>query len=38
MMFGVGLAVCLVIDSAFYLYSMKDIPKEYLTEDAALTN
>ena len=27
-MFGVGLAVCLVIDVAFYLYSMRGIPEE----------
>ena len=38
LMFGIGLAVCLVIDSAFYLYSMKDIPKEYLTKGAESTD
>ena len=27
-MFGVGLAVCLAIDVAFYLYSMRDIPEK----------
>ncbi|MBO5547994.1 MAG: hypothetical protein J5920_04465 [Candidatus Methanomethylophilaceae archaeon] len=29
LMFGVGLVVCLVIDTALYLYSKKDIPMEY---------
>jgi hypothetical protein len=32
LMFGIGLIVCLAIDVAFYLYSMKDIPTESATE------
>lgn len=29
LMFGIGLVVCLVIDTFLYLYSKKDIPSEY---------
>ena len=29
LMFGVGLVVCLVIDTALYLYSKREIPAEY---------
>ncbi len=28
LMFGIGLVVCLAIDVAFYLYSMRDIPED----------
>ena len=34
-MFGIGLAVCLVIDVGLYIYTMKDIPKESLDEETA---
>ncbi|MBQ3735756.1 MAG: hypothetical protein II855_02365 [Candidatus Methanomethylophilaceae archaeon] len=32
LMFGVGLVVCLVLDVAFYVYSIKDVPKESICE------
>lgn len=32
LMFGVGLVVCLVLDVAFYVYSMKDVSKELMTD------
>ena len=32
LMFGVGLVVCLVLDVAFYVYSMKDVPKQSICE------
>ena len=34
-MFGIGLVVCLIIDVAFYIYSMKDIPKDLVDEEIA---
>lgn len=30
LMFGIGLVVCLVIDTGLYLYSKRRIPEEYL--------
>lgn len=35
LMFGIGLVVCLAIDAVLYIYSMKDIPEEPISRDAA---
>ena len=33
LMFGFGLVVCLILDALLYLYSMKDIPEEFLGDE-----